>query len=43
MIAVDAEISVVTPYDNCVLVVLLIRQLRCGVTTGRVEKITSTQ
>ena len=40
VIAVDAGHPVVTPYDNCVLVMPSVRQLRPGVTTVRLGKVT---
>lgn len=38
VIAVDAGHPIVTPYDNCVLVMPSVRQLRPGVTTVRLAK-----
>ena len=38
VIAVDAGHAVVTPYDNCVLVMPSVRQLRPGVTAARLGK-----
>ena len=38
VIAVDAGQNIVTPYDNCVLVMPSVRQLRVGVTTVRLAK-----
>ena len=43
VIAVDAGHPVVTPYDNCVLVMPSVRQLRPGVTTVRLGKVTETE
>ncbi len=39
VIAVDAGYSITTPYDNCVLVMPSVRQLRPGVTTVRLAKV----
>ena len=39
VIAVDAGYPIVTPYDNCVLVMPSVRQLRAGVTTVRLGKL----
>ena len=38
LIAVDMGQSIVTPYDNCVLVMPSVRQLRAGVTTVRLGR-----
>ena len=38
VIAVDMGQSIVTPYDNCVLVMPSVRQLRAGVTTVRLGR-----
>ena len=35
VIATDSDLQIVTPYDNCVLVMPSLRQLRTGVTTVR--------
>jgi predicted deacylase len=43
VIAVDAGYSVVTPYDDCVLVMPSVRQLRPGVTTVRLGKAAAAQ
>jgi len=38
VIAVDAGHGIVTPYNNCVLVMPSVRQLRVGVTTVRLGR-----
>lgn len=38
VIAVDTGHLIVTPYDDCVLVMPSVRQLRAGVTTFRLER-----
>ena len=38
VIAIDAGCEVVTPYDDCVLVMPSLRQLRPGVTTVRLGR-----
>ena len=43
VIAVDAGHPVVTPYDDCVLVMPSVRQLKPGVTTVRLGKVTLAQ
>ena len=43
VIAVDAGHSIATPYDQCVLVMPSVRQLRPGVTTVRLGKSTQTR
>ena len=43
VIAVDAGQSITTPYDNCMLVMPSVRQLRPGVTTVRLGKVLKTQ
>lgn len=43
VIAVDAGHAIVTPYDNCMLVMPSVRQLRPGVTTVRLGKMLQTQ
>ena len=43
VIAVDAGQRITTPYDNCMLVMPSVRQLRPGVTTVRLGKVLLTQ
>lgn len=43
VIAVDAGQPIVTPYDNCVLVMPSVRQLKPGVTTVRLGKVALAQ
>ena len=43
VIAVDAGQSITTPYDNCMLVMPSVRQLRAGVTTVRLGKVIKNQ